>query len=179
MKQCINGFLVVEGTNDKAYLSSLFDCEIVCTNGYDFNSDELPYIIELSKVLQPIILTDSDSAGKEIRNKLNQIITNAINIEVDISKCNKHKKHGVAECEKEELISVLKPYLMIKQTKENYYDTSLIMKLGIDHKDIRDYCSKSFHLGKCNSKQLARRLSLLNIKESDIVNIVKEYKSGN
>jgi len=179
MKPTINGFLIVEGTNDKSYLSSLFDVEIITTNGFDINSKEIDYIKSLAEVMTPIILTDSDQAGKTIRNRLNDIVNNAVNVEVDINQCNKNNKHGVAECSKEELVKVLKPYVIDKNNKADYYNSNKLINLGIDNKEIRDVVAHHFKLGKCNSKQLAHRLSLLKIQEFDIVNLIKEYKSGN
>ena len=174
MKQQIDGFLIVEGTNDKSYLNSLFDVEIVITNGFDVHSEELSYIKELSKILKPIILVDSDESGKQIRNKLNHLLPNAINIEADINKCNKHNKHGVAECEREEIIRILKPYFSQKESTKNTYNAAKLISFGVNTKERRDLIAKHFNLGKCNTKQLVHRLSLLNIKEEDILKVVKE-----
>ena len=43
-----------------------------------------------------IALLDPDEAGKTIRNKLNNLIRDVINVEIDINKCNRGRKNGVA-----------------------------------------------------------------------------------
>lgn len=174
MKQYINGFLIVEGTNDKSYISSFFDAEIICTNGFDVESEELAYVLELSKKMQPIILVDSDESGKQIRKKLNNLIPNAINVEVDINKCNKNRKHGVAECEKEELFRCLETFTIDAPKKVDKYSPYNLIELGIYSIHHRDVLCSRFHLGKCNAKQLAHRLSLLEIKKEDILKVLKE-----
>lgn len=178
MKYILNGFLIVEGKGDKAYLSSFIDGEIILTNGYDLSSD-LPYIKELSKKYTPIILTDSDQAGKDIRNKLNSFIPNAQNIEVDIKKCNKNNKHGVAECEKDEIINKLKDYFVSDYQNINKLNQIDLIKCGIIDKDTREYVSYKFNLGKCNNKTLTHRLSMLGISKDDILMVMEEYQNGN
>ena len=175
MKYCFDGVIVVEGNNDVSFLSSFIDSIFVVTNGYEIPSDELDFLRNINNKI--IILTDSDEAGRNIRERLNKELINAVNVEVDVTKCNKNNKHGVAECDKEEVIKCLKPYFC-----ENSYSTKYSLadlnRLGINSKEKREYLATQFHLGKCNSKTLLKRLSFKQVNIIDI-EMVMEGHHGN
>lgn len=69
--------IIVEGKYDKITLSNIVDGVIIPTNGFalykDTETSEL--IKSLAKKTGIIILTDSDSAGFQIRNRLRSIVT--------------------------------------------------------------------------------------------------------
>ena len=89
--------IIVEGKSDEAFLSSYIGAVYVKTNGYSINKKDLDFINKYCGEKAPLILTDSDAAGMQIRDKINKTIKNGINVVVDIAKCNKNNKHGVAE----------------------------------------------------------------------------------
>ena len=68
--------IVVEGRYDKVLLDSLVEGHILKTDGFGlFKKDELQaLLLRLSKNSPIIVLTDSDSAGQVIRNRLNAIL---------------------------------------------------------------------------------------------------------
>ena len=103
MKYHLDNIVVVEGKADEAYLSSFIDAVYVKTNGYEIPSKEIEFLNNPRNNKSIIVLTDSDAAGKEIRTRLNKLLKNPINVEVNILRCNKNGKHGVAECDKEEI----------------------------------------------------------------------------
>ena len=174
MKKTINDVIVVEGTNDASYISSFIEALIVVTNGYEIPNEEIDFLNHLPKDRKILILTDSDSAGEEIRKRINKIIANIENIFVDISKCNKNNKHGVAECDKEELLKVLDSFVTNK-LDAGELTTSDLLKLGINSKDKRQYIAKELHLGKCNNKTLLKRINYLKIDMKTIEKIVGKY----
>ncbi|MCR5505915.1 MAG: DUF4093 domain-containing protein [Bacilli bacterium] len=174
MKKTINGVIIVEGSNDASYISSLYDCLFVITNGYDIPKEERDFLINLPEEEKVYILTDSDEAGKNIREKLNKILQNPINLTVDIAKCNKKGKHGVAECDKEELMKVLDPYTS-KECEIGNITLSDLINLGVDTTEKRNYLSNELHLGKCNNKILLKRINYLNIKETRIRALMERY----
>ena len=180
MKHYIDGLIIVEGKNDLAFLKSFLDVEIVKTNGFDIFNADFPYIIKVSQTKKIIILSDSDEAGIKIRNKLNEKIANAYNALVDLYKCDKNGKHGVAEAEKDEIIRVLKPYFDVKSPKEAKYDTKMLSDLGLtgdsNSKTLREKICKKLSLGKCNSKTLIQRLNFLEI---DIKELKETIDNGN
>ena len=62
--------IVVEGRYDKAKLSSLFDALIVETNGFSIyhDAEKRSFIRQLAAERGVILLTDSDNAGRQLRN---------------------------------------------------------------------------------------------------------------
>ena len=169
MRYHISNIIVVEGKNDEAYLSSFVDAVFVKTNGYEIPKEEIEFLNN-KRIKKPIIvLTDSDEAGKAIRTRLNQVINEKINVEVNIIKCNKNNKHGVAECDKEEVIHTLKEYIDDKTLQETL-KTSDIYELEID-KDKRESLCQKLKLGKCNNKTFIKRLNYLGFTKDEL----KEY----
>lgn len=67
--------IIVEGKYDKIRLSNLVDAVIIPTNGFELykNKETAELIKMLAKKTGIIILTDSDSAGFQIRSRLRSI----------------------------------------------------------------------------------------------------------
>lgn len=78
----IDKVILVEGKYDKIKLSSFIDATIITTNGFSVfnNSEKCEMLRRIAAERGIIILTDSDSAGFVIRNKLKGIIGNCENI---------------------------------------------------------------------------------------------------
>ena len=119
MKEYLKGVLVVEGKEDAAYLSNYISSEIVVINGFEMNHTTINYL----KDKEVILLVDPDEAGKNIRKTLNGRLFNVINVEIDISKCNRGKKKGVAECDISEQwhFDYLNERLKIDDNSEEYH----------------------------------------------------------
>ena len=172
MKYYFDGIIVVEGSNDSAYLSSFIEAMYVHTNGYSIDNEEIDFINHSNKAV--LLLVDPDDAGKKIREKLNTVIPNCHNVEVNIKCCNKNGKHGVAECEKEEIMRVLGGFLSNNAPKYGNLTSSDLLGLGIDSKEKRETLSRKLHLGKCNNKQLIKRLNFLNIGLDKVKEAIKD-----
>lgn len=176
MKKYLNAVLVVEGKEDASYLSNYIESEIVVINGYDIKDAIIDYL----KGKRVIVLTDPDEAGKTIRNTLNQKLDNPINVEVDISKCTRGNKNGVAECEIDEILNKLSPYLMEKPENETIITVRELYSLGIlKDKKLRDFICEKLHLGQCNNRMFCRRVNLNQVKLETLKELIKEYKNGN
>ena len=176
MKKSLNGILVVEGKEDASYLSNYIDSEIVTVQGFDIPEETIEYL----KNKKVIIFTDPDEAGKKIREKLNRSICDAFNVEIDIKKCTRGSKNGVAECEIGEIMEKLAPFFVEKVRKTPIFTTSHLYNLGvIDNKDLRTYVCQTLSLGRCNNKQLLKRLNLCNIQLEELEKVVEKYRHGN
>lgn len=176
MSNYINGILVVEGSNDASLISSIVDCEIVVTNGFELDNQTVNYLKTQSKYKTIYVLTDPDLAGEQIRNKLHQNIPNVVDVYVDINKCNKHNKHGVAECTIEEINRALSPYF--SQKPDILYEISIMdlykLKLiGDGSEKNRIKITTKLNLGKCNGKKLLERLNSLGINVETIEKILE------
>ena len=177
MKIYLNGILVVEGKEDAAYLSNYIASEIVVVNGYELSSTTINYL----KGKTTIALLDPDEAGAKIRESLNKKLLNVVNVEVDISKCTRGSKNGIAECEIDEIMSKLQPYIVKNPAKLQQITESDLFALGLidGKKELRNYVSEKLNLGKCNGKVLLKRLNENNISIEQLNSIVEEYKHGN
>ena len=173
MKYYFDGIIVVEGTGDTSFLSSFIDALYVETNGFDLKDREIDFLTNSNK--QIIVLTDSDESGKRIRQNLLDKIPHAISVEVDLDHCNKKGKHGVAECDREEIINKLNLYLMKENTRRKNIKTSDLINLGIANKEIREHVCQELHLGVCNQKELIKRIDFLKIDFSEIERAVNEF----
>ena len=170
-KKYIPGVIVVEGHHDVSKLSNLYESVFVVTNGYDIPEREINFLKALNKDTQIIVLTDLDVAGGEIRAKLNSIIPNAINIEIEAPKSS--KKKGVAECTLSDIEKALDKYVGVKKEQPQID----LYKLGIvgkeNSKDIRNYLSNKFNLGLINKNNMIARLNLLGISEEELITEIK------
>lgn len=177
MKLFLNGVLVVEGKEDASYLSNYIESEIVVVNGYEMSDNTINYL----KGKTIIALLDPDDAGKQIRKTLNDKLENVINVEIDINKCIRGTKNGVAECSIDEIMAKLQPYSVKNPAKLKRIQESDIFKMGLVNGDVdlRKYVCEKLNLGKCNGKVLLKRLNANNVSMEELAKVVEEYKHGN
>ena len=141
-------------------------------NGYELDERTIAYL----KGKKVIALLDPDDAGKTIRNKLNNLICDVINIEIDINKCNRGVKNGVAECEIGEIIGKLQAFSVKNPENTPNITISDLYNLGItENNELREYVTEKLNLGKCNNKQLLKRLNLNQVQLDLLKKIVEEY----
>lgn len=166
MKKKIDGIIVVEGTSDSSYLSSFIDALFIETNGYDIKEKDVDFLLNCGKKI--IILTDSDSAGDAIRERLNIKLLRAINIKVNSNRCNKNGKHGVAECDKEEILNVLKEHFINGKNSQERIELKDLISLTNGQKEIKNTISNFYHLGTTNNKEMLRRLNAIGVTKRQI-----------
>ena len=171
----INKIIVVEGKEDASYLSSFVKAEYVLTNGYDIPKEELDYLNEASKHKDILVLVDPDEAGRNIENRLKEKLNNATYLNINIKECNRGKKNGIAECSKEEIINVLQPHFSEELLEKSDDLMANLSKIDFADKNLREYLSKKFHLGKCTYKKLFIRLQTLEISPNILIEALAHY----
>ena len=132
-KPYIDHIIIVEGNSDKAKVLSMFDASIFVTNGYDVDEGLIKL---LSKHKRLLVLTDDDDAGKKIRGRINNIVK-CDNAEVNVKDCDRHNKHGVAECDNKILLELLKPYVTDKKDRK-IITNIVLLNNGITTKEQRN-----------------------------------------
>ena len=173
MKIYLKGVLVVEGKEDASYLSNYIASEIVIVNGFELDKSTISYLNNR----HVLALLDPDEAGKQIREKLNKELKDIVNIGVNIDKCNRGTKNGVAECEIDEILAVLKPYVVDKPDNMSAIKQSDLYALGLtNNKEKREFVCEKLNLGKCNGKTLYKRLILNNISYEKLCEIIDSWK---
>ena len=176
MKISLSRILVVEGKEDASYLSNYIDSEIVAVNGYELSEATISYL----KDKPVILLMDPDKAGEEIRNKLNSVLKDAVNVSIDIEKCNRGTKNGVAECEINEVLGKLSEFCKDFAEKQTDFSTADLYELGLSSdKNMRKFVCEKLNLGNCNFKTMQKRLISNNVKHQQVCEIIEEYKNGN
>lgn len=178
MKVKIDGILVVEGSGDASFLSSFIDTDIYITNGYDMPKHEIEFLKLASNNNKVIILTDSDEAGKLIRSRLHECL-NCYDAVVDISKCNKNDKHGVAECDKDEVLRVLEKYIDNQNITKSKIPSNFIYTRCLDNDEFYLFLEKKFCIKSISNKGKIKRLNTLKLTEKYILEEFERYKNGN
>ena len=180
MKKIIDGIIVVEGTNDVSYLSSFIDATFISLNGLEIKNIE--FLKRAAKEKPIYLLTDSDQEGERIRERVKKEIPACIDVIVDASKCNKNGKHGVFECEIGEIYRVFSKYFTdFTESLENIDLRKISQKISLSKNpnELRKYIANKLGIENCNNKTFIKRLQLLNIKEGEIEQIIKEFDDGN
>ena len=170
MKLYLKGVLVVEGKEDASYLSNYIASEIVVVNGFEIPNATISYL----KSKTAILLLDPDEAGLRIREKLKTLLPNSFDVEIDIKKCNRGSKKGVAECQIDEILSKLHKYVDQNIVSDSDIKESDLYQLGlIGNKELRKKVSDRLNLGNCNGKTLYKRLLINNISLKQLYEIMK------
>ena len=180
MKKIIDGIIVVEGTNDVSYLSSFIDATFISLNGLEIKNIE--FLKRAAKEKPIYLLTDSDQEGERIREIVKKEIPACIDVVVDASKCNKNGKHGVFECEIGEIYRVFSKYFTdFTENSENIDLRKISQKISLSKNpnELRNHIAGKLGIENCNNKTFIKRLQLLNIKEEEIEQIIKEFEDGN
>ena len=111
--------------------------------------------------------------------KLKEEIEDAIDVEIDINKCIRGKKTGVAECQIEEILEKLRPFDRNKVDKNTDITLSKLIDLGLSDNELRKEVCEKLNLGRCNCKLLLKRLTINNVQLEQLNAIIKECKNGN
>lgn len=163
-----DGVIVVEGKGDVSYLSSFIDAEYVILNGYQIPADVVDYLSHIQD-RKIIVMTDPDEAGISIEKRLKNTDINYTYKKVKIEACDKHGKHGVAECKKDEILRVLSDELLTENPFKNYLSKSEFSRLGLaESTEKREAICEKLHLGFCNAKTLFKRLNYNKITAEQI-----------
>ena len=173
----IKEVIVVEGKNDTKRLKTFFDCETIETHGLGLDSQTIDFIKQMHKTRGIILFLDPDSPGEKIRNKLNNEIPNLKNAFILKEDAKTKKKVGIEHASYEALKEALENVVTYGEYDNNLNmaDLSELGLMGDDNsKEKRMIISKHFHIGKCNSKTMLKRLNLLGIKKEDLYNILND-----
>ena len=126
---------------------------------------EIDYLNHLPESVEIILLTDPDESGDKIRKKLESQLNHFINDYVSVEKCNKHNKHGVAECDIFELQKALDKHVnkcgITTVTKEMLENLGVINSINSNNKI--EVISRQYHLGKLTKNNIVKRINLMGV----------------
>lgn len=167
MKIHIDGAIIVEGKYDKIHLSTLVDCPIIATNGFEIFKDEntkrlIRFYADNGGI---IILTDSDSAGFKIRSHIKSFIPGEKIKNAYIPDIYGKEKRKLSPSKEGKLgvegipVEIIKNVLMQAGVSSN---TDNAPKKPITRQDLFD---DGFTGGKDSSSKRQRMLKILNLPE--------------
>lgn len=164
--------LVVEGAMDQAFLSQFLDVDFVQTNGSAVSRETIEYLKEASKTREIVVLTDPDSPGEAIRNRIAQEVPTCKHAWVRKKHAIKGHKVGVAEASKDEVLLALSHVMPSLESSKGTLTAADLAELGLtgatDSSSLREKVSETFHVGKCNGKTLLARLNALGVSKEQL-----------
>lgn len=175
----IKEIIVVEGQSDKQVLESIIKADILVCNGSAIDGFDKDYLISLAKTRGVIIFTDPDYPGLRIRNEISSYLDVCKHAFIDKSKAIKGKKVGVAEANKEDILEALENVVTFDNYNKGTITANDLYELkiaGLDSKNNKEKIINYYHLGKCNSKTLLKRLNLLGLSRKDLENTINVCK---
>ena len=126
-----------------------------------FKRFDISKIIKINLVKQPLFHGKYVTLQfKSIEKRLKETGLKYVTRFVDSKMCNKHGKHGVAECKKEEILRVLDNDLIDENPFKNCISQAEFNSFGfMNSQEKRNEISEKLHLGICNSKILFKRMN--------------------
>ena len=172
----IKEVIVVEGKNDTVTLQRYFDCDTIETGGSAVNQEVIERIRVLQKERGIIIFTDPDAPGMKIRDTINHAVTGCKNAFIDKKDARTSKKVGVEHASKEALETALESLLTYDENYQVTLTMQDMLELGLNGSEnsaaLREKVALSYPVGKCNAKQLLKRLNMLSVNKEMLERIV-------
>lgn len=164
---------VVEGVTDVDKLKKL-SCKFVLPTGGKYIRDEiLRFIKNISEVRNVIIVTDPDTPGRLIENKIKEIVPDATSVHAKKSKAIKNGKVGIAQMDLKDLYDLLKDYIKHDlESKEldlysssNYFPTCLT---GENSMPLRKKLIDKYSIPYNSVKKVKEAMMMLNKTSKEI-----------
>lgn len=173
----IKEIIVVEGRDDIIKVKEAIDATVIATHGYGFGDKFINELKKMSENRGIIILTDPDTAGRLIREKLTKAIPDAKQAYIPQKKALKNGDIGIENAKPrdiKEAIEKAKP--VISNPKEEYTNKDLMENRlagcpGAEERRAR--LSEILHIGHTNAKELLKRLNTFQIPREEFLNALK------
>jgi ribonuclease M5 len=158
---------VVEGKNDVATLTQVFDGPILTTNGSAVSDDLIQQLLILEAKYSIVLLLDPDGPGEKIRRTLNNHLNYPVNIFIpkEIARSRNKQKVGVEHVSRE----TLKLHLLEPKTIQRVEAVSMLQLVELGLAGVagastrRTKICSVFNLGLANAKTLRHKLQMFGI----------------
>lgn len=178
----IEELIVVEGKNDaQAIRRALGDVDILWTEGYGLSEEKLCYIEEMAKRRGVIILTDPDSVGNQIRERIQKRVPAAKHIYLSKAVARKGQDIGVENVSPEDICRAFAHVQSEKSEVANFGIEDLLVAGLAGQKDSaekRQLIGQRLGLGDTNAKQFLHRLNRFGISRTEFWRVVEEATNG-
>lgn len=175
-KTKIDAIFVVEGKTDKDKLLSLFDTEIITTNGSALELEIINLINQSATNKKIILFLDPDYAGEKIRKQINDHLINKTNVyHCFVNKEDmepKAKKIGIAEATNEAIYRAIENVICFKKDIKESMSWNDFLSFGIDNKQKRIFICNLLKISYCNNKQLFKRINMMSITADELEEMI-------
>lgn len=182
----IQELIVVEGKNDaQAIRRALGDVDILWTEGYGLTHAKLLYIQEMASRRGVIVLTDPDSVGEQIRERIRRVVPEAKH--VYLSKAEARAKDdqdiGVENAAPEDIRRAFERiYVDHPESEDPVFTMEDLIRTGltglVDSAQRRRDVGRILRIGDANAKQFLHRLNRFRISRRDFEEAVYRGRGG-
>ncbi|MEA4900218.1 ribonuclease M5 [Desulfitobacterium sp.] len=172
----IEELIVVEGKNDaQAVRRALGKVDILWTEGYGLTHEKLQYIKEMAQRRGVIILTDPDSVGEQIRERIRCAVPEAKHVYLSKkdARSQDDKDIGVENAAPEDIRRAFQLIQTehITEGSEPIFKMNDLVRAGlvglVDSAEKRRQVGRILGLGDANAKQFLHRLNRFQISRED------------
>lgn len=173
-KPIIKETIVVEGKTDADKILSLFQANIITTNGSDCNKQTISMIKQANLKNGVILFLDPDYMGEKIRKMITNQVPNLKQAFIKVQDVinNKHHKIGIAEAAGEAIKKALINTVTFDTSRQTL-SLSEYNLLELNTKQKRLIVCHHYKISYCNNKQLWRRLNMIGVTLQDLMSWFK------
>jgi len=179
----IKELIVVEGKNDAhAIRQALGEVDIIWTEGYGLSKKKLDYIAEMANRQGVIVITDPDTVGEQIRNRIRTHVPKAKHVYLTRKAATKQGDIGVENAAPHEIrrafehIQQEEGTLVKNFTIEDLFSVGLVGSMRSS--EYRLALGRKLGIGDTNAKQFLHRLNRFGISRELFFQAIEEVRHG-
>lgn len=180
MKIKLDDVIVVEGIHDLQKIQSIYDVDVLYTNGSAISQAFIEQLKTLSETRSIIVFTDPDFPGKKIRQTIMDAIPTVKHAFVDKALAQGRGKVGVEHASVSDIQEALNRVVTpVGESTQQIMWSDLISRdliVGSDAKKKRDFLAKRLGIGHVNAKQFYKHLQIFGVMLEQIDMIIEEFE---
>lgn len=181
MKERIEDVIVVEGVHDLQKIQSIYDVDVLYTNGSAVSQEFIEQLKILSQTRSIIVFTDPDFPGKKIRQTIVDAIPTVKHAFIEKQRALGKGKVGVEHARVEDIRYALAHLAIpvLDSPKQIEWADLIVRNLivGTEAKQKRNYIAQKLHLGHTNTKQFCKQLQLFGVSHAQLDTIIEEFEN--
>lgn len=180
LKEKLDDVIVVEGVHDVQKIQSIYDVDVLYTNGSAISPQFIQKLKKLSETRSIIVFTDPDFPGKKIRQTIIDSIPTVKHAFIDKSRALGKGKVGIEHASVADIRQALLNVVVPKEAHVEKIEWSDLIQrdlvIGESAKQKRLYIANQLHIGHVNTKQFYKHLQLFGILKSQLDIIIEEFE---
>lgn len=179
VKEKLDDIIVVEGVHDVQKIQSIYEVDVLYTNGSAISSEFIERLQILSETRSIIIFTDPDFPGQKIRQTIKDAIPTVKHAFIPKERALGKGKVGIEHASVDDIRYALANVSVPKHAVKDAIAWSDIVEydlvIGVLAKQKRQYIANRLHLGYGNTKQFYKQLQLFGITKEQLNIIMEEF----